>query len=253
MRSKAGEATALRELDPNSKDRIFPIIHLSSNPPNTFADALSKAWNGRPLALDGLFNLAASGATTMFTNIFNDIGTAGVEVIPSIEPSAPPQYVQRVTQTVNRYGPGLVVKVTLAQLQNAAAWIAIHGWQPQEVDLVVNVGNVSDFDPLNFSGYVAATLNGLVGHPNDWRSVTLAAAAAPKDAGQLQRGRNSIPRKDWILWNHVQQQVQFDLDYGDYGAIHPDMTEPPGYAMARATVSARYTTDVSPANSSRFG
>jgi hypothetical protein len=41
----------------------------------------------------------------------------------------------------------------------------------------------------------------------------------------------------------VAPQVPFQLDYGDYGVSDPDLIEPPGIAMARATISVRYSVD----------
>lgn len=89
---------------------------------------------------------------------------------------------------------------------------------------------------------VGTALNQQIGANNPYRSVTLAAAAAPKDHGDLPRGPSDVPRRDWALWQAVRSNVPFQLDYADYLVGHPDLTEPPGVAMASATVSARYTT-----------
>jgi hypothetical protein len=73
--------------------------------------------------------------------------------------------------------------------------------------------------------------------------VTLASAAAPKDNSSLIHGPNRVLREDWRLWSATYQMSPVQLDYGDYCTGHPDLTEPPGVAMANATVSARYTLD----------
>lgn len=82
-----------------------------------------------------------------------------------------------------------------------------------------------------------------LGNNPPWRSVTLASAAALKDMGGLPLGRTNVPRRDWQVWSSVRGAVPFRLDYGDYGIGHPDLEEPPGEAMAGATVSVRYTVD----------
>jgi hypothetical protein len=48
---------------------------------------------------------------------------------------------------------------------------------------------------------------------------------------------------DWTLWHNVHSAAPAQLDYGDFGVAHPNLADPPGYAMANATVSARYSLD----------
>ena len=69
------------------------------------------------------------------------------------------------------------------------------------------------------------------------------SSAAPKNYGGLPVGRNTVDRLDWRLWSVIQRTFSRSLDYGDFCVMHPDLTEPPGIAMARASVSARYTVD----------
>jgi hypothetical protein len=90
---------------------------------------------------------------------------------------------------------------------------------------------------------VVHTITNSLQNSAQWRSITLASSAAPRDYTALPIGRSDIPRLDWQLWQAASRQVQFQLDYGDYGIAHPDLTEPPGIAMVRASVSVRYTID----------
>jgi hypothetical protein len=52
-----------------------------------------------------------------------------------------------------------------------------------------------------------------------------------------------VQRKDWLTWQGVYPNVPFELDFSDSGHVHPSLEEVPGYAMANATVSIRYTID----------
>lgn len=85
LRSKAGEAIALTNLTNAAKDRMMPVIHLVHTPPATFSQNIGTAWNGRPMALDGTFQTGIAGTAQSFTQMFNQIGRAGVALIPSIE------------------------------------------------------------------------------------------------------------------------------------------------------------------------
>ncbi len=131
-----------------------------------------------------------------------------------------------------------MVQASLAQLPHVQQWVDSNGWKPDEVDLVINMGHIGSLSSATFVSFVAHSLKSLAG---PWRSVTLASAAAPKDYSELPLGRSLVKRSDWALWSNVYAQVPYKLDYGDYGISHPDMTEAPGAAMARASVSVRYT------------
>jgi hypothetical protein len=242
LRSKAGEAIALQNLDAAAKQRIFPIIHLAENVPGTFASRMASAWVGLPLALDGYFNFAATSSGAQITAVANALTAAGVRVVPSVEVGAPPAYVAVARQIAQANHTGLVVKSRLGDLPNLLAWLGSIGATPAQADLVVVAGHVPTFGPGTLNPLTIHSLQNLP-TPEAWRSVTLASSAAPKDYATFPLGVNHVPRLDWDLWRAVQPQVPFQLDYGDYGVAHPDLTEPPGVAMIRASVSIRYTLD----------
>lgn len=242
LRSKSGEATALQNLGAADKGRIFPVIHLVGNPPATLVQAMISAWTGLPMAIDGLFNLGMTGSTSAFNSTMAGLGRH-IPVIPSTECDAPHNYVTAVQRFVGRFAPGIVVKANLRQLPTVTAWVAAQGWATNAVDLIVTAGHAADYDPATFEGFVSHAIQTNLQNGAAWRTVTLASSAAPQDHSALVTGRNVVPRLDWMLWNGVVSQFQFQLDYGDYGIAYPDLTEPPGIAMTRATVSVRYAVD----------
>jgi len=242
LRTKAGEVTALHNLTAAAKQRISPIVHVVAAPPATFVTKLSAAW-ANEIALDGLFNFGVTGSTSVFADMLRDLRQAGVTAIPSVEVNADSRYVAAAKKFIITRQPNLVVKVAIAQLPVLQAWVTAQGWKPKNVDLVITAGHVAEYGDGQFAGYVGHAINNGLTTPAAWRSVTLASAAAPKDTGSLQVGMNQVPRLDWALWQKVRTQVGFQLDYGDYGIAHPDLTDPPGVAMTKATVSVRYTID----------
>lgn len=136
---------------------------------------------------------------------------------------------------------GLIVRATLNELPHVAAWVQSNGWGYANVDLLVDAGHVAALPTALLAQLISNSIAQNIGAVPPYRSVTLAAASAPKDHGDLPRGRSDVLRHDWALWQAAAPQVPFQLDYADYCAGHPDLTEPPGVAMASATVSARYT------------
>ncbi len=151
-----------------------------------------------------------------------------------------PTYLAAASAVQNQFAPGLALRVSLTQIPNAPAWAAQQGFNPASVDLIVDCGHVAEIDPQLMAPVVANTLQAASASLGGWRSVTLSASSAPKDAGGLPTGVNVFPRRDWRLWSALAPTFT-SLHFGDYGITHRDMSEPPGYAMANATVSPRYT------------
>lgn len=244
LRSKAGEAIALTNLTTAAKDRMMPVFHLVNTPPATFGASVGAAWAGRPMVLDGTFQTDIAGTAASFTQMFGVIGRATVRLIPSIEYNATPPYLTGVQQVRGRYFPGVLVKAKLNQLQAVQAWVIAQGWNPNEVDLVVTLGEIANFDPATLVPVVVGAIQNNIPNPSPWRSITLSASSAPKDHGGLARGRTDVPRLEWQVWRGVVAAgPPYQIDYADYSTITPDLTDPPGYVMSRATVSVRYTID----------
>ncbi len=242
LRSKAGEAIALHNLSPAAKQRMLPIVHLTAEVPGTFVGRLSNAWAGLPVAIDGLWNHSETGSVVPFSTVVVGLRNAGVPAIPSVEVGAANAYVARAGQLVAAAANlGVVVKARLGQVASLPAWLAGIGWQPASVDLVLQAGHVADFGAGVLDAVVAHALQAV--SPTPWRSITMASSAAPKDNSTLPRGPRLVSRLDWLLWQAVHPLVPRQIDYGDYGTSHPDMTEPPGYGMSKATVSVRYALD----------
>ncbi|MCJ2042919.1 beta family protein [Methylobacterium sp. J-059] len=239
LKAKSGELEALSNLQPNEKLRIFPIFQIMSKVSATFATDLNAAWAGLPVALDGAFRSASDSSALAFTALFNLLGNAGVAVIPVIDVGAVGPYPTAVAAALNLYGPGLVLRVPLELLGSAAQWLGQFGYPTQDTDLLIDAGHVADFSPGLLAPVVIGALQQNAATLPGWRSVTLVSSSAPKDAGSLNPGPNVVPRRCWQLWNAVAPSFP-ELHFGDHGVLHRDLTEPPGYAMANATVTPRY-------------
>lgn len=240
IRSKAGEATALANLQPATKARVFPVVHLTSSVAASFVDRLVAGWAGHAIAIDGLFNFSETGSAADLLNVVTDLRAGGVPALPSIEMAASTAYIAAALPLAATYGA--VVKVRLGDLPTLIAWCAASGLPANHVDIILCAGHLPAFGAGVIDPVVVNALQTFPG-AGTWRSVTVASSAAPKDHTGLALGPNVVPRLDWQLWQNVHASAPFQVDYGDHGIGHPDMTEPPGVAMARATVSARYTRD----------
>ncbi len=240
LKTKAGEVVALGHLAQIHKARVFPIFQVGENPPPTFAQRMAANWQGRGAALDGLYNYNFTGSTAAFDTVFNALVAAGIPIIPSVDMASPAAYLQSASQKVGVAAPGLVLRTNLASLQGALAFVGSNGWLPAMVDLLIEIGHIAEFNPATLAVYISAAINTQIS-AGVWRSVTLSGSSAPKDFGGLPAGISIVPRQEWVLWNAINHPPGQPIDYSDFGVSHLDLTEPPGYAMARATVSVRYT------------
>lgn len=239
LKAKAGEISALNNLDPGIKGRIFPVFQMMSTASAAFASDLALAWGGLSIGLDGANKTYQSGTSAAFTTLFRAIGNAGVPVLPVIDVGAQAPYEAAVGPLINQFSPGLVLRVALHLFPTAAGWLAQRGAIQAYTDLLIDVGHVAEMHP---SVIGPAVQNALASNPaalSGWRSVTLVSSAAPKDASGLRPGINLIPRLDWQLWSTVAGTTP-GIHFGDHGIAHRDLSEPPGVAMANATVTPRY-------------
>lgn len=241
LKTKSGETTALENLSNNARARIMPLFHICEEVKPRFIPSLSAAWAGRLTAVDGSFNYGRTNSPNTMNRLVAGMRSSGIPTMPCWGPSdmVAYQYVARALVD----GNGAVVKVRLNEIDGIASWLALQNLPPAMVDLIIDLKHMDAYDVGSLPGIVVAVCLQQAPTLGMFRSVTLAAAAAPKDHGALYRGVNLVPRFDWSLWNSVRPNVPFRLDYGDYLTGHPDLTEPPGVAMASATVSARYTLD----------
>lgn len=244
LRSKAGEATALRHLSAAARARIGPLVNMTTNVSAGFINDLSQSWTGRGIALDGSFNFNASLSVAGFNNLFAQLGQAGVHVIPSVSIGDPAPYLAAALAVMGQYGQGLVVQVRPNELGLLVGWLAQYHLTPAQVNIVISAGDASPHDPAAYGAYVAHAINANLPTPNAWASKTLHAYCAPRDYAGLPQGRSLFPRRDWQLWQRVNAALPaLELDFSDCAHVHPSLEEVPGVAMARASVSVRYAVD----------
>ncbi|WP_294305492.1 hypothetical protein [uncultured Sphingomonas sp.] len=239
LKTKAGEAVALENLTPAVKARTFPILHITTKLSPSFQKRLGPAWSGLPLAVDGKFNFSQHGTPVAFTSLIQALRSSGVLAMPAVTWGDPVGYYQAAIAEAALHG--MVIKTNLTDLPATMAWLSSPGWNPAFIDLVVDIGHVPGLNPALIGGMVQLQVTAHQSMLSTFRSRTLVGASAPKDHGPLAYGLNSVPRNEWLVWSAIHASLPVRFDYGDYGTGHPDLTEPPGAAMSKATVSARYT------------
>ena len=242
LRTKAGEVTALGRLAMHQRRRTVPVFQLTPRLSTRFVTDLALVWAGLPIVVDGVADVTSSGTVNNFQSLAFALSNANILVEPLIDCNAPPAYNSAAALIAQQFGRGVVIRVRIDQLPLATQLVIDWGLPIINADLIVDCGHVADVAPGIMAPAVLLALQSVKGLFSQWRSVTLSASAALKDASGLPVGVNFVPRLDWALWHSLHRHFP-QLHFGDYGITHRDLSEPPGYAMANATVSPRYCLD----------
>jgi hypothetical protein len=110
--------------------------------------------------------------------------------------------------------------------------------RPEQTDVLLDFQKIEQSTDLNYSR-VCESFPYLL----DWRSLTIASGAFPKDLSELERNRqHELKRLDWSTW---QEQVSTGSrlkrrpSFSDYTIQHPIYSEPP--ERPNFSASIRYT------------
>lgn len=241
LKTKAGEVTALDNLQVQDKIRTVPVFQIVSGPPTSFAQMLGAAWSGFYVGLDGVHETQSTGNAAAFSNMYNAISSTGVNVVPLLNYNSPVTYNSAVGNILTS-NPSLIYRAPLPHLQPALSWANANSIGQSTTDLIIDCGHVADIDPLLLIPAYNLAIQTAIPLLAGWRSITISASAAPMNATGMTLGVNLFPRRDWQLWLGLSSAFPF-LNFSDYGIAHRDFSEVEGYMMANATVSPRYTLD----------
>ena len=239
LRTKTGEANAIEHLASSTQANIIPIFNVVGNAHSLFCQKIAASRSGLAAGVDGLFSFNASNSIASFAGAFSGLGAGGVRVLPCFEVNGPQTYTLAVLPFVNQYASGLFLRSTPGNLPSALAFAQHYNFSPADIDLIVDAGQI-EYDPVSFAGYIQSVF--AIAQQNAWRSLTFLGSSAPKDFGGLTTGTQVVPRIEWQTWR-VLQSLGTNVHFSDYSVAHRDLSEPPGFAMANATVSVRYTVD----------
>jgi len=125
------------------------------------------------------------------------------------------------------------------------AFLQQHELQPEEIDLIMDLGPVDDLIADGIAALAKAFMADVPDHQR-WRTFTIAACAFPKSMGGVERNSHAlVARDEWLAWkNHVhasRHRLARLPTFGDYAIQHPAGVE--GFDPKTMQVSAaiRYT------------
>jgi len=120
-----------------------------------------------------------------------------------------------------------------------------HRLEPEEVDLVMDLGAVEDLIAPGVAALTRAFMAD-VPHHHRWRTFTVSACAFPKSMGGVQRNSHELcNREEWIAWRdniHARRQGFTRLPtFSDCGIQHPAGVEAFDPRIMQVSAAVRYT------------
>jgi hypothetical protein len=266
--TKRGELSAVADLTADVRQQLTPlfVVHPidvdfeTGLPSKSVAEhvgglgvKIARTWGTGRAFIDPAFVIDLhSDQTGGLRTLVDDARQAGLQLVPVVAPDRPPAYLAAATDLHERDQAGVCVRLspkywptTLAAVRELDSLLDAVRVSPGEVDLVLDL---RDEVRSQLSSAIARTAVLGLPYAASWRSVTLAAAAFPRDlAGLPKNSISRIPRLDWQLYREIAAEVaaagQRVPNFGDYAIAHPDPTLPVNPRYMNISGSLRYTSD----------
>jgi hypothetical protein len=259
LKGKEGEFRALRELSPNTKAKITPMIDIPRIPwdydkkkaKKSLDEHLSKkavkisaAWNiDRQIFID-LYDVNLSDRTAKgidpVTFMFTQLRNSNVLAIPCTGFDRNDEYNVAIASTIAKDKRGVCIRILRedmylpaklgAKLKEMLGKLSV---SPREVDLILDLRELRADDLRDSLTLLTHTIN-LLPEIDTWRTLTVAASGFPQDLTCIKPPSNGnitvekIPRTELSLWRSIITTVTGlarKPAFGDYGICHPDILE----------------------------
>jgi hypothetical protein len=122
------------------------------------------------------------------------------------------------------------------------AWLSVVDLDASEVDLLIDLWEMTSAG-VGPNELAASVLLPNLHRLSDWRTLTLASGAFPKDLTSLDPdSQGRFPRLDWRLWERLRaRDLPRHPAFGDYAIAHPELLDSDPRTL-RPTASIRYST-----------
>lgn len=156
-----------------------------------------------------------------------------------------------VTAALHYNANGIAIRLTRREFETGQiprglpAFLATHRLEPEQIDLIVDLGAVDEMIPVG----IKALTNGFLGVvPNHvaWRTLTVSGCAFPPSMGGLERSSHDlVERAEWVAWRdglHTRRsQIPRLPTFSDCAIQHPKGVEDFDFRTMQVSASIRYT------------
>lgn len=265
LRWKRAERAALGMLRPADRAVITPLLELTPKlfapkrtkknelripDPNQVlteaADDMYRCWGQAPFLLD-LWHLNPLPQTSAGLHPLAFLAERcrmwRLPMIPVTGLQRPNAYQDAVSSIVSADNRGICVRLLVADLgrgnldADLSGLLRRFGVSHSQTDLLVDCQFIAD------GSVDLCRLLSQVPEIREWRTLTIASGAFPRDLTGMQPGQHFLDRWDWLAWRAYVRGPSRPRTaaYADYTIQHADFKEPP--ERANLSASIRYTID----------
>lgn len=250
IRWRQGEYQALLQLDDHTKGRIAPFITIPEiefdfeawQPKKNIQDhvhpfiARYKAkWGKRPAwigVVESIISQPMDDGRAVFNYVFDGLRANGANAIPSVALSADSSTLVAVASIIKLDNKGVGISIRLEDLMQANSATRLQALRTalnvnlEDCDLLIDLG-APNFEP--YKAFSSALINVLkkIADLSIYRNVVLIGTAMPPSLKDVAKGRDEIPRHDWMFYQQLIKMVPAGMRtpiYGDYTIVHPTFT-----------------------------
>jgi hypothetical protein len=254
LKVKRGEKKALQRISPALKRRITPLLEIVERKPertvdqhlNTAFKDLSECVRSYARCFLDAREIAPDGPPAS-VEVFRRAADEGIAFAPVMGLSR----TSDVAAAFEHRTHGLALRLTREEFEagglavRTSAFLDQHGLQPEEVDLIIDLGAAED---LIAQGIAILTREFMLEVPSHerWRTFTVSGCAFPKSMGGIDRNSHElVPREEWIAWRDHLYARRNSLPrlptFSDCAIQHPSGVEGFDPRTMQVSASIRYT------------
>jgi len=268
LKAKGGELLALRDLSPQAKAMLTPLLEMQ--PPSwdfeddkpsktvksqldTAISKIGRAWTGNgPAFVDTrlLEESEVEGGDNPLCYVLHQLEPVGVECIPVVYLSSGAKHTECARRHVENVDRGCCLRLTLEDINADSLEEDIEslreslGIEREHIDLILDL---EAFSPSESARVLIAAKACLQSVPSltAWRTLTLAGTSFPVNMSEFSASSaNSIPRTELAVWDMLVRSPKTPRlpAFGDYAIQHPDLVELDPRIITMSA-SVRYATD----------
>lgn len=245
--SKAGEITALKNLEQTVKNEIAPIIQVLPDAYERIENFASEHWTfiGNQLFLD--FSLSIPLNNTRIRNTITNLSENGVNAIPVLQNNSHTNYINLVNSLIN---DGTISNVCIRISNASGGFLNINAQILNMLDRISadrnHVSILLDYGYINSDNYntiatIATNNIAEINNANKYHNIIIASSSFLENLGSLTPANKLYRRQryEWNIWQTINSQLGLNgtVKYGDFGIKHPYYTQ----ANFQGSCSIKYT------------